>query len=79
MEKMIVKLSEPIQSGSEVITELIADRPLKAKDFRGLSTKLTFDDSLILVSRLFAQPAHVIDELQAKDMMVAMEVVNSFL
>lgn len=73
-------LKYPIQHGSETITELVAERRLKAKDFRGIkSTEIKFDDMLTLIGRLFAVPDSVVNELDACDMQKANELVSSFL
>lgn len=76
---IVVQLKHPVHHGSEEITEMKAERRLQAKDFRGIkSTELRFDDMLTMISRLFAVPPSVVNELDVEDMMSAAEVVNGF-
>ena len=81
-EEARLELKHPFTRGNtgEMITELVAERRLKAGDFRGIkSTEIKFDDMLTLISRLFAVPMSVVNELDAEDMMAASGVINSFL
>ena len=76
---IVVKLEYPVQHGTEEITELKTERRLQAKDFRGIkSTEIMFDDMLKMISRLFAVPPSVVNELDVVDMMAAGEVINGF-
>lgn len=77
----VVTLRYPVQiKNSAPITELVCRRRLKAGDFRGLnSAEVRFDDMLKLIGRLFTIPDHVVNALDATDMMEASKVVNSFL
>lgn len=72
-------LKYPVTQGSETISELVFERRLRAKDFRGLPLNLGFDDMFTLLSRLTANPPSVIDELDTEDLMAAVEVVSDFL
>jgi hypothetical protein len=76
-----LELKHPIETkGGETVKELVAERRLKAGDFRGIkSTEIKFDDMLTLISRLFAVPTSLVNELDAEDMMAASGVINSFL
>jgi len=75
----VVTLKHPVSHGSEEIKELVAERRLQAKDFRGIkSTEIKFDDMLTMISRLFAIPPSVVNELDVEDMMAASEVINGF-
>lgn len=76
----VITLKYPINRGSEQITELVIERRLKAKDFKGVqASNISFDDMLRLLSRLTAQPMSNIEELDSTDMYAAMEVLSSFL
>lgn len=73
-----LKLSEPIQWGSELISELEVKRP-KAKHVRGLPQDPKAGDLLDLAAALCGQTPRVIDELCIEDMNRLLEVVGSFL
>ena len=79
MDPITIKLEHPVEHGSEIISELVFQRRMKAKDMRALPMKPDLGDLLNLVGRLTAQPPSVIDELDPADVMKAVEVVNGFL
>lgn len=76
--KTTIKLDDPIQYGSETISQLELRKP-KAKDMRGLPLQMGMDDMLKLASRVSAQPDSVIDELSIGDLGRVMEVVGNFI
>ena len=78
MSEKVVKLREPIQFGSETITELKFKKP-KAKHFRKLSTSDGMDATLTLASKLCDQTPSVLDELSVDDMAEVIEVIDGFL
>ena len=79
-ESRVVELQYPVQHGSEQLKQLTLSRRLKAADFRGIKVdEIMFDDMLMLVSRLFAVPTSVVDQLDSVDFFSAVEVVNTFL
>lgn len=62
------------------VTEIVVERRLKAKDFKGIKAQdIRFDDMLRLICRMTNQPMSKIEELDSIDMMKAVEVVNGFL
>lgn len=73
-----VKLREPIQFGSETITELTLRKP-KAKDFRNMPAEPNVGDLLNLAGRLSGQPPSVIDELGVDDMLEVLGIVEVFI
>jgi hypothetical protein len=73
-----IKLSSPIQYGTELISELEVSPP-KAKHMRGMALQMGMDDMLTLASRCTAQPPSVIDELSFNDLTAVMEVLGNFL
>lgn len=75
---MKIKLTTPIQYGTETISELELRAP-KAKDMRGLPLNMDMDSMLMLASRCAAQPPSVIDELEFDDLTAVMEAIGSFL
>lgn len=75
---MKIKLTTPIQHGSETISELELRAP-KAKDMRGMPLKMEMDDMLTLASRCTAQPPSVIDELSFDDLTAVMETIGGFI
>ena len=81
-EGKVIKLDYPIRRSDkeEPFTELIIERRLKAKDFKGIQAQnIRFDDMLRLISRMTGQAVSLVEELDAQDMMKFVEVVNSFL
>jgi len=76
-----LKLSEPVQHGSEEITELVFARKAVAKDLRGIRmSELDKGDNMILLTaRLTNQPPSVVDKLYLADIAACGEVVSSFL
>jgi hypothetical protein len=73
-----LKLKEPVQQGSEIISELKFRAP-KAKDFRRLPSNPQTGDILDLAGRLCGQPPSMIDELGMEDMKAVLEVVGNFM
>lgn len=72
-----LELVEPIQFGSERITELEIRRP-KGKDIRALKGDSSMGDTLDLLGKLCGQPKAVIDELDVVDVQRAGEIVAGF-
>lgn len=77
-ERIKIKLSYPVQFGSETIHELELRRP-KAKDLRGLPLKMEMDHMLTLCGRVSGQPDSVINELDFDDTMKVVEVLGNFI
>lgn len=77
MKKMIT-LDDPIQYGSEKISELEIRKP-KAKDMRGMPLQMGMDDMLKLAGRLTGQPDSVIDELSFGDLGKVMDEVGKLM
>jgi len=77
----VIKLDFPVTRGNEEpFNQLIIERRLLAKDFKGIvAQNIRFDDMLKLISRMTGQAVSLIEELDASDMMKFVEVVNSFL
>lgn len=73
-----VKLLSPVTWGSEVIFELVVQKP-KAKHVRNLPAEPKTGDLLDLAASLCGQTPRMIDELSIEDMTALMEVVGSFL
>jgi hypothetical protein len=73
----VLQLSEPVQFGSETITELKFQKP-KAKHLKG-RTSDDMEYQLRIVANLTGQPTVVIDELCLADTMEALKVVGEFL
>lgn len=72
-------LEYPVKHGETEVTELVAERRLRAGDFRGIkATEITFDDMLVLISRLFNVPPSVVKQLDVVDMQAAGDVINGF-
>jgi hypothetical protein len=77
---LTVSLDYPIEFDSQRITELVFDRRPKAKDFKGLPAgNFTFDETLLLVSRLTGVPVPAVNELDIADFTKVMKGVSSFL
>lgn len=76
-EKVVIKLSVPIQFGSEEIKVLEVKRP-KARHFRDMKEKPTFGDVLDLLADLSDQPNAVLDELDPADFDQIEKVFASF-
>lgn len=75
-----LKLAHPIQYGERNVEELVFNRRLKAKDFKGIvSTNIKFDDMMSLIARITGESRSLIEEMDSEDFMGASEVVNSFL
>ena len=77
-DKVVVRLREPIQFGSDTIAELVIQKP-KAKHFRRMSAKPSMGDMLDLLGTLSGQPKAVIDELSFVDMNAATEALSVFM
>lgn len=75
---MKITLKDPVQHGSETITELELRAP-KAKDMRGMPLQLDWDSMLTLASRCAAQPPSVINELSFADLTQVAEAIGNFI
>lgn len=76
---MTVKLFEPIEHGSETITELVLKRP-KAKHVKGLNLKdMRIADILQVASKLSGTSMSALDELSTEDMNRVVEAVGELL
>lgn len=73
-----IKLSQPIQYGTETISELNLREP-KAKDMRGMPLQMGMDDMLTLAARCSEQPPSVIDELCFADLTAVTEAIGTFI
>jgi hypothetical protein len=73
-----VTLSEPIQFGSQLISELEFRKP-KAKDLRTLPSEMNIGALLDLAGILCGQPKAVIDELCIDDVNTIGEIVRGFM
>lgn len=74
----VVKLTLPIEHGSEMIRELVMRRP-KAKDLRSLPMEPSMGDMLDLAGDLTGHPPSVIDELDIDDVMAITKVLENFM
>lgn len=73
-----IKLREPVQNGSETVSELKFRKP-KAKDFRGVKIHDTsMGDFLDVASKCCAQPIHIMDSLSVPDMMEVNAYMGEF-
>lgn len=77
-DSVVVKLNEPVQHGSETITEMTVVKP-RGKHLRRLPANPTTGDNLDLLARLTGHPPSVIDELGADDIEKLIEAADSFL
>lgn len=74
---VVVKLSRPIEYGSELISELHIQEP-KAKHFRKLREEDgAAEAGLGMLGDLTGQPPSVIDELSIPDMQLALETMGN--
>lgn len=72
-------LKEPIQIGSETITQL-EFRPLRAKDLRGLPLRMDrWEHTLEIAGKLCGRADDVIDRLGAADIAGVSDIINGFL
>jgi len=75
-----IKLTVPINWGSETRSTIVVNRRLQAKDFKGIkASDIRFDDMMKLISRVTGEPIAFIEELDATDLFNASQVVQSFL
>jgi hypothetical protein len=74
----VVKLRNPIQVGSQTITEL-EFRPLCAKDLRKLPADSGLDMALALAARLSGHNDVVIDKLTGDDLTEVVGLVADFM
>lgn len=80
----VIQLKYPVEIGSGEskisVTEVTIEKRLKAKHFKGIvAQNIKFDDMLLLVGRLIAQPPRIVDELDAKDLFELIDIVKYFL
>ncbi len=76
-----IELLYPVDWGkNESRNDVVVQRRLKAKDFKGLdASRIEMGDMMKLVSRITAEPMAFVDELDIEDLYRVIEVVNSFL
>lgn len=77
-DSVTVKLNEPVEHGSETITEMTVVKP-RGKHLRKLPANPTTGDNLDLLARLTGHPPSVIDELGADDIEKLSMAVEGFL
>ena len=73
-----VKLSEPLEWGSETISELTLRRP-KAKDIEHISSNPTMKEMMTVAQKCAGVPRRVIEELDIDDANNVMDAVADFL
>lgn len=74
-----LELKHPVQFGSQIITEIHYRRP-KAKDLKRIKPEqLETGDLINLFASISDQDPPVIDELDAVDILVAVQLVGGFL
>lgn len=73
-----MKLREPIQVGTELISKLIINKP-KAKHIRSLPVQPSTGDILDLAGKLCGQPPSTIDELSIEDCKELLDIVGDFI
>jgi len=71
-------LSEPVEHGSETVTELIYRRP-KGGDIRKIPTEPNMGDLIDLAGRLCGREPSFMNELDIIDVMASVEIVSGFL
>lgn len=74
-----VTLITPLQNGSETISELVFQGPLKGKHMKGLPLALCYDHLLTIGGRMCGQPPSVMGELADEDLATVLGVVTDFL
>lgn len=76
-----VKLDYPFTYGKDrEVVEIVFNRRLKAKDFKGINLKeIKFDEMMKLISKTTGEFSAVIEEIDSSDLMKCVEVINSFL
>lgn len=74
----VYKLKDPIQNGTELISELSFRKPL-AKDIRRMPITPSTGDMLDLAGALCGHPPSVIDKMSIDDTMGVMGIVGSFM
>lgn len=80
MEPIVIRLQTPLTHGTETITELRFTREPQVRDMRGIKIRdMTFDDVLLLVSRLVNVPPSVLGQMSMSDFAGVGEVVAGFL
>ncbi len=72
-----VPLQEPVQYGSESITELVLQQP-RGKHLRRFPDQPEIGDFLDLAGKLAGQPPSVMDELTVVDVMSVADAVAGF-
>lgn len=76
---VIIKLTRPVKHGEDDVTELKITRPMVAGDLRGIKvTEMTFDDLLLVGSRLTGYPPSVLAQLSVPDFTRLNGVVMAF-
>jgi hypothetical protein len=82
VDPITIKLSRPIQHGTDTITELVITREPEAGDFRDMPADprmQTVGHSLDIIGKLAGQPPSVMSKLKPKDLSKVTEVFEHFL
>lgn len=77
--KKYLKLKDPVQWGSETITELEIKKPTIGDIKHMKLESQSIADILVLASKLTAQPEKMIDKLSIDDGLALTEIVGNFL
>ncbi len=75
-----ITLTRPVRHGEDEVRQFVISRPMVAGDLKGVRVSaLTFDDLMLVASRLVGYPPSVIASLSMPDFTRLNEVVTSFL
>jgi hypothetical protein len=78
VKAITIKLSEPIEWGDEVITELVLKRP-KAAHLEHLSSEPNMKQLLQVAQKCANVPSRIIRDLDGADAMAVVEAISDFL
>lgn len=75
-----IELKKPIGTPIEPVTKLVIKREPVAGDLRGIAIgQLTFDDIIMVGSRLVNEPPSVLQQMSVPDFTRLSEIIGSFL
>lgn len=78
-EPIVIELTEPIRYGSEEITRIEFNIPMRGKHIKGINIEaVTTDDLAKVAGRLTGYPPSVIEDLLSPDYLRVIGVVSGF-
>lgn len=80
MHTVTIDLEHPVMHGTQEVTQLVLQGPLRGKHLKGIPLDtITFDHVLLIAGRMCGQVPTVMEQLQGDDLMRVIQETSGFL